>query len=70
MICYNPPEQLFHLENSIISIDWGLNGDHAVKVTIRKDPETGGFIIDNVEVVDEARNKNTDYNEEKFKPMN
>lgn len=33
MYCYDPSEQVFKINNTIISIDWGKNGDKAVKLT-------------------------------------
>ena len=33
MHCYDPSEQVFKINDTIISIDWGKNGDKAVKLT-------------------------------------
>lgn len=39
MLCYDPPEQSFDLEDRMIGIDWGKNGDKAMQVTMKKEKD-------------------------------
>jgi hypothetical protein len=44
--CYDPSEQVFDLKDKIIGIDWGKNGDKAVKVISRKEKDGTLTVID------------------------
>lgn len=44
MFCYDPSEQVFNLNNKIIGIDWGKNGDKAIQTSMIKD-KVGTFTI-------------------------
>lgn len=50
MFCYDPSEQVFKINDTIISIDWGKNGDKAVKLT-SKILNNGMICVTNVEEI-------------------
>jgi hypothetical protein len=47
MFCHDPSEQVFNLEDKLIGIDWGKNGDKAVQVTFVKESD-GRLIVTEV----------------------
>jgi hypothetical protein len=46
MHCYDPSEQVFNLENKVIGVDWGKNGDKAVQVTARKEKDGSLTVVE------------------------
>lgn len=54
--CYDPDEQVFRLEDKIIGIDWGKNGDMAVQTTFTRNRETGGYDVE-FRVLDKEENR-------------
>jgi hypothetical protein len=37
LYCHDPSEQVFHLDDCIIGIDWGKCGDKAIQTKMRKE---------------------------------
>lgn len=50
MNCHDPSEQVFHLKDKVIGIDWGKSGYKAVQVTIRKEEDGTLFLIETKEL--------------------
>ncbi|MEI2465035.1 hypothetical protein [Niallia taxi] len=54
MYCYDPAEQVFNLQDKVIGIDWGKNGDFATRVIMKKE-EDGRFSIVEYKVLHKVR---------------
>jgi hypothetical protein len=46
MFCYDHSEQSFNLKDKIIGIDWGKNGDKAIKMTAIKGKDGSVTIVE------------------------
>ena len=54
--CHDPDEQLFVLNNKVIGIDWGRNGDKPVQVTSIIEPN-GTVTIEDIKVIGTGKTK-------------